>query len=686
VGVTNPSRLVQHFEYLPPINDDNPDLNDWDLLNITSHEKVQLLIAIARSLGWRARYVSALEPVGRDLTIDHPLLATNVKNIFQSVYKSSDKNVMKKKKVDKRASSDANIIDLVDSDDCNNEQKKDSTLTNNNRSKDQTNEIQFTKDELGWVEILCRPNNTTQSKKSLSSRKHKTSVSSPKKPSSVAPRWIHIDPQRELFDEPLTMESVLFSLQRDDEGTFRKENKKSKRGMVNMSYVLAVEHPILTPEYEEASLSEGINMAPSHDNNDSRKNRLRSARIMDVTPRYANAWSKTLRLRGATGVQIASGRGKCVDSWWAETIRKSNRLFKRLGSSNISNNNGERPQDSNVAKTKQKTISLKDTQQTPVVAKQIVLGSCENDGMNLHAVDCSSSCNSQRGAVNNGQSSDEDQESDLEKDELQLSTKQETIPTSKAAFKKHPLYVIPSVMLSTEVLAPDARKRICGVFKGQLVYKRSDVSTALAAKKWLYKGRKVKDNEMGKPAKKVKARKKPISTSFQELGSYGISTKEQSIKDAVGGNPSDDTESDGMERLYGIWQTDAWSPKPVGPDEDIPANEYRNVELALLNPGLVHLEQRGMSKVAKRLGIPYAPCLLGFEGHGGNRTPTIRGIVVHAHNTELLNEAFTEWESQSLEQEHKKRQTEIHRRWKRLVVGLLTKERLDREYGGESKC
>eukprot|EP00957_Ditylum_brightwellii_P011311 855267-Ditylum_brightwellii.AAC.1 len=62
-----------------------------------------------------------------------------------------------------------------------------------------------------------------------------------------------------------------------------------------------------------------------------------------------------------------------------------------------------------------------------------------------------------------------------------------------------------------------------------------------------------------------------------------------------------------MERLYGIWQTDAWSPKPVGPDEDIPVNEYRNVELALLNPGLVHLEQRGMSKVAKRLGIPYAP-------------------------------------------------------------------------------
>lgn len=78
---------------------------------------------------------------------------------------------------------------------------------------------------------------------------------------------------------------------------------------------------------------------------------------------------------------------------------------------------------------------------------------------------------------------------------------------------------------------------------------------------------------------------------------------------------------------------------------------------------------------------PYAPCLVGFEGHGGNRIPSIRGIVVHEHSVELLREAHSEFMSSSLEQEYENRKTRIHKRWKRLMEGLLTKERLEREYG-----
>jgi len=85
--------------------------------------------------------------------------------------------------------------------------------------------------------------------------------------------------------------------------------------------------------------------------------------------------------------------------------------------------------------------------------------------------------------------------------------------------------------------------------------------------------------------------------------------------------------------------------------------------------------------VAKKLSIPYAPCLLGFEGHGGNRTPTIRGIVVHEHNAELLREAFTEYASSALEQEFEQRHASIYLKWKRLIVGILTKARLEEEYG-----
>ena len=81
------------------------------------------------------------------------------------------------------------------------------------------------------------------------------------------------------------------------------------------------------------------------------------------------------------------------------------------------------------------------------------------------------------------------------------------------------------------------------------------------------------------------------------------------------------------------------------------------------------------------LGSPYAPCLLGFEGHGGSCTPTIRGIVVHEHNADLLREASVELVSKSIEDEHETRKREIYSRWKRLLVGVLTKDRLDREYG-----
>mmetsp|Transcript_3998 Transcript_3998/g.7090 ORF Transcript_3998/g.7090 Transcript_3998/m.7090 type:complete len:153 (-) Transcript_3998:60-518(-) len=136
-----------------------------------------------------------------------------------------------------------------------------------------------------------------------------------------------------------------------------------------------------------------------------------------------------------------------------------------------------------------------------------------------------------------------------------------------------------------------------------------------------------------------------------------------------------------MDDLYGVWQTESWSPPYVGPTDAIPTNEYKNVELALINPGLTHMDQPRLAPIARKLGLPYAPCMLGYEGHGGNRAPTIRGIVVHDHDVALLREAFAEWESHAAEKERQERKSMILKRWKRLVFGIMTKDRLDREYG-----
>jgi xeroderma pigmentosum group C-complementing protein len=140
---------------------------------------------------------------------------------------------------------------------------------------------------------------------------------------------------------------------------------------------------------------------------------------------------------------------------------------------------------------------------------------------------------------------------------------------------------------------------------------------------------------------------------------------------------------DGKLHLFASWQTDPWSPPVVEPNDPIPANEYGNIELDLLNPGLVHLDLRGVAMTAKKLSIPYKPCLLGFEGHGGNRTPTIRGIVVHLHNETLLREAHAEVSDHLQRNEDEAKNKAILRRWKRLLVGVLTKDRLDREYGND---
>ena len=39
--------------------------------------------------------------------------------------------------------------------------------------------------------------------------------------------------------------------------------------------------------------------------------------------------------------------------------------------------------------------------------------------------------------------------------------------------------------------------------------------------------------------------------------------------------------------------------------------------------------------------------------------------------------------SHLLEQSHENHQQSVYKKWKRILVGVLTKDRLEREYGGE---
>lgn len=361
-------------------------------------------------------------------------------------------------------------------------------------------------------------------------------------------KWIHVDiGQLKKFDQPHRVEALLYEQQQG--GTSPTAKRSGSRGVSKkrqpVAYVIAAEH--------------------SGDG--------RPKRITDVTPRYATSMVETLKLRGIPPKHQGKALAALKSSWWSKAVMNMNDSFKQPGSKRLRS-------DSKAPAAQSSGTRAKDA---------IGILSDKDDSED--------------------QSDDEDEDGadSFEKEELARSTKSETLPTSKEKFKSHPLFVIPSVLKKAEVLAPGAKKRVCGFFKGEMVYARSDVGEALAEKKWLYQGRKVLKRELGKPVKRVKARAKSSTggNSFKALRSYGFgvendgSAESQKKQLELASAPL----NDGMQALYGMWQTEPWSPPYVGPNDKIPVNEFRNVEKSLINPGLVHINGPKIAAVAKQLGM-----------------------------------------------------------------------------------
>ncbi|GFH55916.1 hypothetical protein CTEN210_12392 [Chaetoceros tenuissimus] len=607
------ARMVEILSYLS-IHGENFASND-DEMKILPIEKLILFILMTRSMQWRVRLATSIDIMDKELTPDHPIFQTSAQSTFMSIAKSIEKTATKSSSKRRKRKREDNKV-----------------LSQAAKIEATTNFATFlgtSYDDFLWAEVLSFKSDT----KSKASKKDVV-------------RWTHIDPHFQLFDKPMRVEQIDIS-----KNVLKETTRKGKVTHKHFSYVIGIEqyHNV----YDDSMVHS-------------------TARVTDITPRYANKWSKTLKLRGATAKDIAAG--KCQNRWWSRALKKINSsLVKQRETMGISNIY----KDSSTRKERRKNTT---SEGSPFkIEKKKSKNGKEVDVFVLDSDSDEGGKNKQR--KNDASSSGEEEDfEDAEMKEFASTKEKEAIPTSKAAFKNHPLYVIPSVLKKQEVLAPDANKRLCGFFKGEKVLKRSDVSTALTAKKWLYEGRKVKDGELKNPTKTIKARRKPAKKGFQALTSYGTTTETQEANLAA---TSATEEDDGMDKLYGIWQTKRWKPHYVGPNDPIPVNDHKNVELALLNPGLAHIELYRIAKVAKQLGVPYAPCLLGFEGHGGNRTPTIRGIVVHEHNVGLLKEAHLEFQSQLVENEYNERQRAIYGKWKKLIVGVLTKDRIAREYAND---
>ena len=227
---------------------------------------------------------------------------------------------------------------------------------------------------------------------------------------------------------------------------------------------------------------------------------------------------------------------------------------------------------------------------------------------------------------------------------LELSVQQQPPPTSVEGFRKHHIYCLEQFLGKYEMLHP---RIVSGLFKGKPYFLRCAVQTLLTKTSWRKQGRRVLEAELGKPAKVVE-RKDRADLS-----------------------------------VYGEWQTQQHVAALLV-DGVVPKNEHGNIEIwssADIPENAQHIRTPRMSRVAKSLGISYAPALIGFEVRRGITHPVIEGIVVAKNSVGLLNEAYAMLQQQKLEKAIVHNRNLVYKRWKRLITGIRLRRRLQHDYG-----
>lgn len=254
--------------------------------------------------------------------------------------------------------------------------------------------------------------------------------------------------------------------------------------------------------------------------------------------------------------------------------------------------------------------------------------------------------------------------SSLEDMELQTRALTEPLPTNQQAYRNHHLYVIERWLTKYEMLRP--KGPVLGYCSGHPVYPRTCVQTLLTKQRWLREGLQIKANET--PAKILKHSPK---RSKAQVSEPGVSTE---------------NDGEGSFALFGKWQTEPLD-LPPATNGIVPKNERGQVDVwseKCLPPGTVHLRLPRAFTVAKRLGIDYAPAMVGFEFQNGRSIPVFDGIVVCSEFQDAIIMAYAEAEEKRTEEEKKRNEAKAITRWYQLLTSILTRQRLKETYGDDS--
>ncbi|XP_057368952.1 DNA repair protein complementing XP-C cells homolog [Daphnia carinata] len=244
--------------------------------------------------------------------------------------------------------------------------------------------------------------------------------------------------------------------------------------------------------------------------------------------------------------------------------------------------------------------------------------------------------------------------SKAEDESLEKSLVDRPMPTSISEFKSHPLYALQRHLLKFEAIYPPSAIPV-GYIRKEAVYARECVKNLHSRETWLKEAKVVRIGE--KPYKIVKARPKWDRHSQKMVTDQPL-------------------------ELFGDWQIEDYIPPPAV-DGVVPRNAYGNVELFLptmLPKGTKHLQIPGLNKVARRLGIDCAPAMTGWDYHGGWSHPVYDGYVVCEEHVETLIDAWRVANEEQEKREREKKEKRVYDNWRRLIRGLLIRDRLQTKY------
>ncbi|KAF0899284.1 hypothetical protein E2562_015933 [Oryza meyeriana var. granulata] len=252
---------------------------------------------------------------------------------------------------------------------------------------------------------------------------------------------------------------------------------------------------------------------------------------------------------------------------------------------------------------------------------------------------------------------------DTEEMELQTRALTEPLPTSQQAYKDHHLYALEKWLHKNQVLHP--KGPVLGFCKGHPVYPRSCVQTLQSRHGWLREGLQVRENEL--PAKVVTRPKRTFNSQSLQSNS-----KEDGLKPTM--------------ELYGKWQLEPLQ-LPHAVNGIVPKNERGQVDVwseKCLPPGTIHLRLPRIFQVAKRLGIDFAPAMVGFDYRSGRCLPVYDGIVVCSEFKNTILEAYAEEEEQRQAEKRKQEEAQALIRWYQLLCSVVTRQRLKDSYKAPS--